>query len=358
MRILLRHLAVHYLVGCVPVLVALVSLFSFVTLVEELDQVGEGLYQTRDALEVTLLTTPARVLELLPVTLLLGGLLGLGHLARQREIVVMRAAGLSLAQLARPVLLVAAVAAASVVTMRVYIVPELELQAAHLRARTEATEIMRDLRDSGYWMRTGDQLLYIDRLVDGQVLDGIEIYYLGESGRVERMIRARRGDIVGPREWLLHGVTEFDFRSARMEEESHQQLAWQSPLSGQQTASLVVPLKALSPPALYRYIRLLDRSGLESHRHKLVFWQQISQLVALFIMALLCLPFVLGVQRGGALGRSVLLGGVIGLGFFLAEQIMGHLSALLNLAPAFAALLPEALMLLLTFRLLRAANAH
>ncbi len=358
MRILLRYLAAHYLLGCVPVLLTLVALFSFLALTEELDRVGQGLFETRDAVLVTLLTTPARLLELLPVTMLLGGLFGLGLLARNREIIVLRAAGFSLRQLALPLLVVTVAAAAVVVGLRLHVIPDLELRAAQLRAKTDATEIVQDPQGSGYWVRAGDQLLHIERLVDGQQLSGIEIYELDDRGQVERMIRAERGDIVGARQWLLHQVDRFDFRRAGLREESVERLRWQSGLSEKQTAGLVVPMEALSPSALYRQIRLLKRSDLDSHRYQVVFWQQISHPLAMVVMGLLSLPFVLGVQRGGALGRSALIGGLIGIGFFLAEQLLGHLSALLGLWPALAALLPETLMLLLLWRLLRAIDAH
>jgi len=356
MMTLSRYLTRHYLLGCLPVLLALTALFSFLALSEELEDVGEGYYQTGDALLVTVYTMPSRILELLPVTLLLGGLFGLGGLARHHELVVMRAAGLSIAQLLRPMVGVALLAILLVAGLRFYLIPDFELKAVQLRAETQATEFLEDESTEGYWMRAGDQLLHIGDLVDGHRLTDIEIYQLNPEGRVEHLIRAETGRILAPREWALFKVRQIDFRQKRPREEKRLHLSWQSRLSDRQTESLTVPMEALSPAALYRYIRLLNRNDLDSHRYQVVFWQQISQLLALLIMALLCLPFVLGAQRSGALGRAAVIGGGIGIGFYLSEQLMSHLSILLNLAPPMAAMVPEVLMAILAAALLSRAN--
>jgi lipopolysaccharide export system permease protein len=357
MTIVMRHMVRNYLLGCLPVLLALGALFSFLSLTEELEDVGKGFFQTSDAILVTLLTLPSRLLDLLPVTLLLGGLFGLGTLARHQEIIVLRAVGISLTDLARPLMVVAAITIVVVVGLRFYLIPDLELRAVQIRAKTEDTEITRDRDGVGYWMRTGNQLLHIGQLVDGHLLTGIEVYYLDSNDRVDRMMQAERGDIIADKQWLLSNVEEYDFRGDHLATEARTEKIWSSQLSDQQTASLVVPVEALSTADLFRYIGLLKSSGLDSKTHRIIFWQQISHLLAIAIMSLLSLPFILGIQRGGALAKSAIIGGVLGLGFYLLEQLMGHLSMLLGIAPALAACLPEMLMALLTFVLLRRADS-
>ena len=81
MRKIDRYIGVSFLAGCVPVLLLLLTLFSFLSLSEELEDVGDGAYELVDALLVVAYTLPALAVDLLPVTVLLGGLLGLGALA-------------------------------------------------------------------------------------------------------------------------------------------------------------------------------------------------------------------------------------------------------------------------------------
>ena len=99
-----RYLSISFLGGCVPVLLLLLSLFSFLALSEALEDVGEGAYELVDALLVVVYTLPALVVDLLPVTVLLGGLLGLGVLANNLELISMRAAAITPVRIALPII--------------------------------------------------------------------------------------------------------------------------------------------------------------------------------------------------------------------------------------------------------------
>lgn len=353
-----RYLAWHYLLGCVPVLLILVTLFSFLALSEELESVGEGLYQTRDALLVMLLTTPGRLLELLPVTLLLGSLWGLGGLARHGEIVALRAAGISVLRLTVPVLVVAFLAVTLVLGLRFAVIPGLEREAQALRAKSESAGFIASGESGGYWMRSGNQIVRIGRLDGRDLLRDVQVYRLNELGQVDTFMRAASGQVGVDRDWVLQNVQRVDVQSGAARESHQDTLAWRSPLSDGQTSSVVVPVEALSPVALHRYIRLLDRNRLDSHRHRIVFWQQISQLLAMLIMAIVSIPFILGTQRSGALARSAVIGGGLGIAFYLAEQLVSHLSVLSNLSPFIAALLPEVAMAGVAVFLLRRARGY
>ena len=95
-----RYICRSFIGGCIPVLLLLLSLFSFLALSEELEDVGKGAYELLDALLVIVYTLPTRLVYLLPVTVLLGGLLGLGTLANHSELISMRAAAISPVRLA------------------------------------------------------------------------------------------------------------------------------------------------------------------------------------------------------------------------------------------------------------------
>ena len=59
-----RYIMQRFLAGVFPVLLLLISLFSFMALAEELEMVGSGDFTLPDALTVVFLTTPKRIVEL------------------------------------------------------------------------------------------------------------------------------------------------------------------------------------------------------------------------------------------------------------------------------------------------------
>ena len=80
MKTLDRYIAANIVKGYLLVLALLLALFSFVSLLEELEDVGDGNYRMLDAIYYVLMTMPDRILTLAPVTALLGSLAALAIL--------------------------------------------------------------------------------------------------------------------------------------------------------------------------------------------------------------------------------------------------------------------------------------
>ena len=135
-------------------------------------------------------------------------------------------------------------------------------------------------------------------------------------------------------------------------ERSLETLPWRRVLSEKQMSSLIQPAEALSPLDLFQYIRRLDSNGLNTHRYRFIFWQQMSLPLALIAMSLLAVPFVLGSVRSMSIGQRVAIGGSIGIVFYLAEQIIGNLALLNEFDPALAAFGPDILLLIAALYLL------
>ena len=99
MKILDRYLFRAVATATLVALLVLLLLELFLTLLVELKSVGKGDYDFLAAIRYLLLIQPQRLYELFPMALLVGGLLGMGALASSSELIVMRAAGLSLTRL-------------------------------------------------------------------------------------------------------------------------------------------------------------------------------------------------------------------------------------------------------------------
>jgi lipopolysaccharide export system permease protein len=130
-----RHLAGSFLAGAAPALLVLLGLFSFIALTEELEDVGRGSFAASDAIVIVLMSLPVRIIELGPVSALMGTLIGLGTLANHQEIIVLRAAGLSPWRLAAPLAAAAVALAVAILLMQGMLVPGIERETARLHAK-------------------------------------------------------------------------------------------------------------------------------------------------------------------------------------------------------------------------------
>lgn len=339
-----RYLAAEFLRGMVPILLLLGGLLSFVGLAEQLEDVGRGTYTTLAAVQVVLLTLPRVLIDILPVTVLLGALIGLGRMANQRELVAMRAAGMPPWRLAQPLLLVVLALIVVVHLGRSHLIPGWERQALQLRAATVSeTSVGQDGYE--YWTRADDRLLRVGRVLYGRIPTEIEIYHLDEQDRLSGYLLADRADLIQDREWVLHEVVERELGEDTVSVRRLPQMVWHNTLSPAQLASLIQPAQTLAPADLRAYIRNLEHNRLNAHQYRFVYWQMLSLPVAMAAMALLAVPFVLGSLRSVPIGQRVALGGGLGLAFYLLEQVIGHLAVLYRLDPIVMAMGPEAILL-------------
>ena len=96
MRTLTRYVGRDVLFATLAIFVALLSLFAFFDLINELTDVGKGGYTLSAAALFVVLHLPSRLYELFPVAALIGTLFALAQLVANSEYTVMRASGASL----------------------------------------------------------------------------------------------------------------------------------------------------------------------------------------------------------------------------------------------------------------------
>ncbi len=352
MPIIDNYIARNFLSGATIVLFIVLPLFGFLTLSEELEGVGKGAYTALDALKVVGYSLPKLMLDLLPVTALLGVLIGLGTMANHRELVAIRAAGFSVQRIARPVLEVILVVIIAVLLLQFLVVPKFESSAARIRSKTTPQSTI-TTGESEIWTRSGNRFIRIGHVIQHGTLHDVEIFDMSEDGGLQELVQASSVEVLGGGQWLLKDVDITDLRSAEIREEHVISKIWRSFLSAQQTSALIVPVEAMAPSALYRYIRLLDKNNLDTHRYRVIMWQQLSIPVGLLAMTLLGFPFLIGSVRSIPAGQRAAIGGSIGILFYLSEQMTGQLALLFELNPALAALTPDVSLLVLALVTLR-----
>ena len=339
-----RYLAVNVCKAGGVVLLILSALFGFLSLGEELEQVGQGQFTSADAFWIVVLTAPSRAVELLPVTALLGAVLGLGAMANHHEIIALRIAGVSSRGLVRALGQVALALIVVAVLVQQLLIPGAERRAAEVRSKTLQQTALGTSAE--FWSRHENRFIRVGGVDFGHIPRDIEIYELGERGRLSRLIQAQRADIIDDNHWILHDVRESVLTPTAVEESVVPSREWPSFLSPQQIATFVAPARALSAGDLYRYIREMQGTGINTHRYESIFWRQMTLPAALFAMILFGLPFVLGAVRERSAGFRTMIGGGVGIAFYLIDQITGHLTLIFEIPAAPAAFAPALLLLL------------
>jgi lipopolysaccharide export system permease protein len=184
------------------VLLALAGLFEFIA---ELDDV-RGDYQTPQAILYTALRLPNLAFEMLPVAALIGSLLGLGALAGNSEIIVMRSAGISVSRLAGMVAVSGFVLLVLTGLLGEFIGPPLDFYARDMR--TEA-RIQKDADLSNEaWVKDGPVYLHLERVSSEFEFGTLYVFRFNEENELTSIAQAENSGI-GQRgvAWQFFGET-------------------------------------------------------------------------------------------------------------------------------------------------------
>jgi lipopolysaccharide export system permease protein len=342
MRILDGYIARRVFRGYALIMVILVSAFSLIALVRELDSVGKGTYSASDAALYVLLTLPGWMVELSPAMALLGAIVGLGELAAGEELTVMQALGVSRARIAWPVLKTGLLVMLAVMGVQEFVAPKLNQLA--FERRTQAISGIESTR-RGFWSRDGQRVVHVRRLLHGRIPSEIEIYQFDDKGSLRLVAWAKEAVIQNSNRWVLQDVHQQIITENKAFTERFAQLPWDSPFTPDQITKIILPVEMLSPSDLYEYVKYLKRAGLAAERPELTLWQSISMPLSTLAMVILAIPYVLAPIRQVSAGKRMLHGGLIGTSFHAGRQLIIQLGSLFNLPAPLVTLSPVAVML-------------
>jgi lipopolysaccharide export system permease protein len=332
----------------------LTALFSLLTFVEQLSNVGQGHYRLTNALLYVVLTAPYRLLQLTPVSMLLSSLLALGALARGSELTAFRSLGVSEVRI-----VAALVKLALPIIVLLFLVAQFVIPAAQQLAQREQAVALNGavpLANGGFWAESNREYLNVQDFESGRALLGIEIYAFDDDGALRVNIHADRADIEPNGTWLLTGVLRTRVVASQLVSDRLASTHWNSFISNREVQLLTLPPETMPPIALYQYIQQLNTLHRQAIRYKQQFWTMVSMPLSIIGMILIAAPFVFGSQRSASAGRQLLIGSILGIVFLLSQQITGYLGLLLDLNPAITALGPSLLLLGLGGYLLQRAH--
>ena len=169
---------------------------------------------------------------------------------------------------------------------------------------------------------------------------------------------AESADILDDGRWSLASLRDIRLDVDPPVERALARSTWSGGFSREQTETLIVPVEALVLGELQRYIAVLEDNGVDSHRHRVLLWQQFASPLGLLGMALLGMPLLLEPSRGTPIATRAALGAGAGILFFLAERLCGQGAILYRLPPAPAALAPGVIVLLMALWLISRAEGH
>ncbi len=329
---LFRYFAREILTASLLVLAALLALFAFFDLIRELDDLGRGSYRLTAMLAYVFLSLPSHAYVLLPAAGLIGTLFALARMSEQSEVTVMRASGLSLAQLALHVAGAGIAIAAATLLVGELVAPFTEEAAKNLRLKATRSIVAREFR-SGFWVKDDRSFVNIQDVTPETQLLNVRIYEFDPAFRLVSISRAEKGTYAGSNTWSLSNVELTRFEGERAVLQRLPQAVWNSVLTPDILSVLKVVPERMSVLNLRAYIEHLRENRQRATRYEIAFWNKLLYPLAAIVMMVLAIPFALVSARAGGVGAKIVMGILLGMGFHFATRLFSH-AGLLNDWPA------------------------
>ncbi|HNP36752.1 MAG TPA: LPS export ABC transporter permease LptG [Woeseiaceae bacterium] len=344
--ILNQYLMRSILAGTAMVLVVLLALVGLFEFIGELDDV-QNAYQTPQAILYAALRLPNLAFEMMPVAVLIGSLLALGALASNSEIIVMRAAGLSVRRLAAMVGLTGFMLLVVTALLGEYIGPPLDFYARDMRNQARHGQGEERLGKST-WVKDGSSYLHLERVSSDFEFGTIYLYRFNDQDALESIAMADNAGIGPDDTWRFENFRETRFKDDGVQVSESNLAVRNFDVNAELLGNAMAKPLSLSLRGLIGYISYLKRNSLDASQYVSELWYRVSRTFSVLVMPVLALAFVFGSQRQGGAGGRLMIGVVIGLAYYLASETLANSGQVFNFNPALIAWLPLVALLLVT----------
>jgi len=367
MKTIRRLIFGEVLVSIALVAAGFLALFFFFDLVDELQYLGKSnglpsglptasdIYQIRHALLYVGLLVPNHLYELLPISVLIGTIFVMARLAKSSEYTILRTSGLDPWRALKMLLNLGSLFVVASFLIGDYLAPLSERTAQLLKAKYQGTITV---GQTGAWLKEkqayNTYVANVKTLSPSNEMVGIQIFEFNNNGLLVSKMQAARAIFSDDDSWLLKRVTRVEFSlptsstkaanvaapTAGVSRSVQDSFRWPTEITQEMVSVALLKPERMGTIDLFNYIRHLDANGQTAQRYEIEFWKKVFYPLSCLVMVMLALPFAYLHFRSGGISGYVFLGVMIGISFFLLNNVFGYIGNLQNWQPWFAAAAP------------------
>lgn len=326
------------MLGTTIVLVILQVLFSYLG---ELSNLKAG-YNAWQAFLYVLWGAPRYLYEILPISALIGAILGLGTLASNSELIVMRSVGISLWRIVGWVIRSALVLVLLSFALSEWVVPYTNERANSVKSH-QSVAALGEVR--GYWSREGQRFIYVDYANSQGQLKRIQVVDFDDNYRLKSVTNAEQGQFVRDGQWLLDHSQQMSIQpqgDAVLANAAEQPFSLA--LQPKYVHMVTIDPEDLSFSQLVSFMNYMNEYSQIPKTYQLAFWKKVASPFALITLVLIACSFIFGPLRQQSMGFRLVIALFIGLGFYYLQDFLGYASLVYTPSPAWFVLGPIVLM--------------
>ena len=349
------------------------ALFFFFDLVDELSHIGKsiaggtfGTYQIQHALLYVALLIPNHLYELLPITVLIGGVFVMARFAHSSEFTILRTSGLGPGLALKLMLMLGVSLVAITFVIGDYVAPAADKTAQLLKARYLGQI---SVGQTGAWLKEKkDNKSYavnVSAMSANADMLNVRVFEFDAAGSILSTTHAKEAVFENDKSWTLKNVRRSDYaidgttssttkagtvknKLPNIKQSQIETYRWPTELNADMVTVALLKPDRMGTIDLYQYIRHLDANKQVAQLYEIQFWKKVFYPLSCIVMLVLALPFAYLHFRSGGITAYVFGGVMVGISFFVLNNIFDYFGNLLAWNPLFTAAAPSMVYLMLS----------
>jgi len=354
MKIRERYIRKTLLSFTLVVLVIWLGVYSFFNLLSEMSSIGQVNYTILEAARYIALQIPEVAYKHASPVILLGCVLGMGHLATTNQLLVLRVSGMSIFKLTVFTIKTALIFVIAVIAVGEIFAPIASEEAD--RGRSKALDIaIKSQSQEGFWIRDGESFINVEKNIGGKIFADVTVIEVNSSNKISTVVTSEKAtfdgksmDMKNTEIFSIDASQEIDEISLNEATSYNKIVSFDQDLID----SLKKEPEDLTTWNIFKQIQFLSDNKLRSGIFEVELYKRLIKPVTLVAMILLAMLFIFGSTRDVTLGRKIFFGITLGLSFELLSRIGGAMALSFDFNPVLSAVLPTIVVMTIAITLL------
>ena len=333
-----------------------------------------GTYQIQHALLYVALLIPNHLYELLPIAVLIGGVFVMARLAHSSEFTILRTSGLGPGLALRLMLVLGAALVAITFVIGDYVAPLADKTSQLLKARYLGQI---SIGQTGAWLKekkgNKSYAVNVSAMSANSDMLNVRVFEFDIAGSILSTTHAKEAVFENDKSWTLKNVRRSDYaidgmvsnsssntssnstktatvqsKQASIKQSQLETYRWPTELNADMVTVALLKPDRMGTLDLYQYIRHLDANKQVAQLYEIQFWKKVFYPLSCIVMLVLALPFAYLHFRSGGITAYVFGGVMVGISFFVLNNIFDYFGNLLVWNPLFTAAAPSMVYLMLS----------
>lgn len=341
-----QYIKKSILLNILIVFLIFISLSSIIKLFDELHNLEKKNYFIQDIFFCIILNLPKEFDLFLPMSTLLGGLLGLSALEIRNELIIMQIAGLSKLQISIPIIKSAIFILLFNIISNEWLLPYSQKLVYAYKDKKQFNTYLFPEKNEKLWLTGKNHFFCIKKILTTRELLGIDLYYFKKNKKLQKILYIERAQYI-EQHWFLLNITELDFsQKTRILQNKIPFMVWDTTLTPKLLSIIIVHPRILSMSNLKHCIQYFNKIGQNSKYYELIFWNKIISPITGVIMIITALSCTWGPLYKKKINIKLFFGVAIGFLFYILHQICGTFSIIYNVSPIIGAISPIMLLII------------